>query len=201
MNVVLEKMLFKCFVVCIVLLIFASGSLFAQDNSKAATQHTWHIGGMFSSYYHFAHEEDEEGALLLNFNPRALWFVIDGLGVGADADLYHFNTYYNHTNLSIGPRVAYYFRQHELLNRLIPYTGCSFHYVITDADFGASETGWRLKLGIGMSPLLGDIITVPVELGFMTDKLTHEYDNENTYTETNNRIYLEIGFGAFLWKE
>ena len=68
MSVVLEKKVSKCFVICIVLFIFAGGSLFAQNNSKAAIQHTWHAGGMFSSYYHFAHDDGEEGALLLNFS-------------------------------------------------------------------------------------------------------------------------------------
>ena len=204
MNIVLEKMVFKCFVICIVfLLIFAGGSLFAQDNSRAATKHTWHVSGMFNSYYHFANDkgEGEEGSLVLNFNPRVLWYLMDGIGVGIDADFYHFNSYFNHTNLSIGPRVAYYFRQHELFKQLIPYAGCSFHYVINEADFGTTETGWRLKLGIGVSPLFGDLITIPVEFGFITDKLTQEHDKVDTYTETNYRLFLEVGFGAFLWKE
>ncbi|MCD4827903.1 MAG: outer membrane beta-barrel protein [Candidatus Cloacimonetes bacterium] len=196
MRLVSKKL--DCFVICLVLFIFAAVPLFAQDDSKAATQHTWHVSGMFSSFYHFADDDDDDGSLMLNFNPGALWFVIDGLGIGADADLYHFNSYFNHTNLSIGPRVAWYFRQHELLDRLIPYAGCSFHYVNNDADFGSTETGWRTKLGIGISPLLGDIITVPVEFGFMIDKLTQDFDKEDSYTATNKRIYLVVGFGAFL---
>ena len=118
-----------------------------------------------------------------------------------DADFYHFNSYFDHTNISIGPRIVFYYRGHEKVKNLIPNAGISVHYVVNDADFGTDENGWRFKVGIGISPLFGNHLTVPIEFGLMSERLTQDYYEEDSLTETHYRLFLEMGFGAFLWKE
>lgn len=182
----------------------SSDLLYAQDNSQAAMKHSWHVGGVFSGYHHFGNSEKEnelDESQIIKFNPRVLWYVINGLGIGMDADLYHFNSYFDHTNISFGPRVAYYYMAHEKIQYLIPNIGLSLHYVYNDADFGINETGWRFKFGLGISPLLGDHLTIPIELGLMSERLTQDYYEDESLMVTNNRLFLEVGFGAFLWKE
>ena len=61
-----------------------AGFLYAQDNSQATTKHSWHVGGVFNSYYHFGHNDkngDLDKSFVMNFNPRIIWFAIEGLGI------------------------------------------------------------------------------------------------------------------------
>ena len=68
-----------------------------------------------------------------------------------------------------------------------------------DIDPGTNEYGWSFKLGLGISPLIGGHLTVPVELGFVTENLTNEHPKGESFTHTDSRIFLEVGIGAFFW--
>ncbi len=189
--------------ICLILFVFTIGLVYAQADTKAAAQNTWHIAGMFSAHYRLPIDEGdytEEGALSFNVNPRVLWFPIDGLGVGVDAGFYFFAGHFTDYNLGIGPRVAYYLKRPGLLNQLMPYAGCSFQYLMNEVDPGATETGWSLKLGLGISPVFGEHVAVPIELGYVAHHLSSDY-GEESYSQTTSRIYLECGIGAFLWKK
>jgi len=68
--------------ICLILSVFIIGLVYAQADTKAATQNTWNVAGMFSMHYRLPIDEGdytEEGALSLDVNPRVLWFPIDGL--------------------------------------------------------------------------------------------------------------------------
>jgi len=187
----------------LVLFSFTIGLVYAQADTKAATQNTWNVSGMFSAHYNMPRDEGdytEEGALMLNVNPRALWFPINGLGIGVDADFSYFNGHFTDFNLAVGPSVAYYLKRPGVLNQLLPYAGCSFQYLMNDVDPGAEETGWSLKLGLGISPVFGGHVAVPVELGYVAYHLSSDYGGES-FSQTSSRIYLECGIGAFLWKK
>jgi hypothetical protein len=204
MRAALENKMFRCLSICLVLSTFAIGLAYAQAENRAAAQNTWHVTGLFSMHYHLPVDEGEyveEGALMLDVNPRVLWFPIDGLGLGVDADFYYFGSHFTDFNLGIGPRVAFYPRWPEQQSQLMPHVGCSFQYVMNEVDPGATETGWRLKLELGVSPVIGGHLAVPVELGFVVERLTTDYSKEDSFTATSVRIYLESGIGAFLWKD
>jgi hypothetical protein len=189
--------------ICLVLFVFTISLASAQTDNKAAAQNTWHIAGMFSAHYHLPIDEgdySEEGAFVLDINPRALWFPIDGLGVGVDASFHYFAGHFTDFSLGIGPRVAYYLRQPEQQNQLMPYVGCSFQYLVNEMDPGATETGWSLKLGIGISPVFGGHVAVPLELGYMAHHLSSDYGS-TSFSHTTNSIYLECGIGVFFWKK
>lgn len=189
--------------ICLALLVFTIGLATAQADTKAADRNTWHVAGMFSAHYRLPIEEDdyvEDGTLVLNVNPRALWFPLDGLGVGVDADFYYFTSHFTDLSIGIGPRVAYYLKRPGVLSQLMPYAGCSFQYLMNEIDHGATETGWSLKLGLGISPTFGGHVAVPVELGFVAHHISSDY-GEESFSRTTSRIYLECGLGAFLWKK
>ena len=194
---------FSCLSICLVLFAFSYGIADAQESTGAASQNSWYAAGMFNMHYQLPSDEGdytEEGALSLDISPRLQWFAMDGLAVGADVEFSYFtHENFSDVNIGIGPRVSYFLRQTEWQRQLMPHIGCTFLYVTNDVDPGAEETGWRLKLGIGISPVIGGHLAVPVELGFMTERLTREINTEESYTETNNRLYLEVGIGAFIW--
>lgn len=189
--------------ICLVLFLFTIGLASAQTDNKAAAQNTWYIAGMLSMHYRLPIDEGdytEEGAFALNINPRALWFPIDGLGVGIDADFYYFTVYFTDLGIGIGPRVVYHLKRPGLLNQLMPYAGCSFQYLMDDVDPGATKTGWSLKLALGISPVFGGHVAVPIELGYVAHHLSSDYGS-TSFSHTTSRIYLECGIGAFFWKK
>ncbi len=192
-----------CIHICLVLFVFVIGITYAQAYTGAAARNTWNVAGMFSANYLMPIDEgdhSEEGALVLNINPRVLWFPIDGLGAGVDASFYYFTGEFKDVALGIGPRVAYYLKRPGILEQLIPYAGCSFQYLMNEFDLGATETGWGLKLGLGISPVFGDHVAVPIELGFLAHHLSSDY-GEESYSNTMSSIYFECGIGAYLWKD
>ena len=201
MKAAFEDKMYRCLSICLVLSFFSTGLAYSQTDTKAATRNTWQAAGLFSMYYQFPIDEGdyvEEGILTLDINPRALWFPIDGLGVGVDANFFYLTGHFTDLNLGFGPYVAYYLRRSEQQIQLMPYVGCSFQYLLNDVDPGASETGWRLKLGLGISPVFGRHLTVPVEFGYMAHHISSDYGSIS-YSQTTSRIYLECGIGAFLW--
>jgi hypothetical protein len=215
--------MFRRLSICLVLSLFAVGVAFAQVNIKAAARNTWHVAGLLGMGYNLPTDtlegtDSEDGSFNANFSPRVLYFPIDGLGVGADANLAFSANYIDSTNVGIGPRVAFYLR--SPLRRYpsaccltpcvgpdgwwMPNAGVSFLYLMNSTKYGESDpntsNGWRLKVGVGVSPVIGTKGTMPVELGFMTESITREIYEGETETNTSSRIYLEAGFGAFLWK-
>jgi len=189
--------------ICLVLSLLAVGFACAQNNTKAATQNTWQVAGLFSMHYQLPRDEgeyDEEGVFTLDVEPQILWFPIDGLGLGVETDLYYLNGHFKDMELAIGPRLTYYLRRSERQRQLLPYVGCSFQSLMNDLDPGAVEMGWSLKLGVGISPAVGGHLTVPVELGYLVHHLESEYGSIS-YSNTSSRIYLECGVGAFLWRK
>jgi len=149
-------------------------------------------------------EDTPSEGFSINLVPRALYFLIDGLGAGLDLGFDYYSNSYKETGLAIGPRVAYYFM---LPNRrysrggfarynggefwLMPFAGATIQYL--SQTFGSTtNSGYRARAGVGISPLIGSHGTLPVELGFQTQKIG---------TEPSNRIYLEAGFGGFFWKK
>ena len=189
--------------ICLVLFVFAISIGYSQAYTGAAARNSWNVAGMFSVHYLLPIDEGdytEGGTLVLNINPRVLWFPIDGFGTGVDADFYYFTGDFKHTALAIGPRVAYYLKRPGVLSQLMPYAGCSFQFLNSEMDPGATETGWRLKIGLGISPIFGDHVAVPVEIGYLAHHLSSDYGEEN-YSNTTGSIYLECGIGAFFWKE
>ena len=188
--------------ICIIIFVFTISLVYAQSNAKAATQSTWHVAGMFSAHYRLPIEEEgytEDGVFALNINPRIMWFPIDGLGVGAVADFRYYSGNFSDLSIGIGPHVAYFLKDSRLSSKLMPYTGCSFQYLMKEMIPGAIETGWNLKFGVGISQIFGEHVAVPIELGYMINNISSDYGGES-FSQTINRIYLECGIGAFLWK-
>jgi hypothetical protein len=210
--------MFRRLSICLVLSLFAVGVAFAQVNIRACAKNSWHVAGLMGMGYNLPTDEEtdsEGGSFYVNLDPRVLYFPIDGLGVGGDASFgFSANTYTN-INLGIGPRVAFYLRNPErrypsgcCLTPCVgpngwwmPYIGASFLYLMTSTKYGeydpTTTNGWRLKAGVGVSPVIGTKGTMPVELGFMTQQVTYAEGAEPT---ASSKIYLEAGFGAFLWK-
>jgi len=154
MKTSLAGKVFSRLSICLVLFAFLSGVADAQESTGAATQGTWYVAGMFNMHYQLPRDEGdytEEGALSLNISPRLQWFAMDGLAVGADVEFsYSSHEDFSDVNIGIGPRISYFLRQTEWQKQLMPHIGCTFLYVTNDVDPGAEETGWRLKIGIGI---------------------------------------------------
>jgi hypothetical protein len=205
--------------VCLALLVLAGGTAFGYKMIGPAAPTTWYAMGHLNFYYSMSSSEELDGANQLSvcIGPRVLYYPIPGLGVGADLNYdADFNEYSSGT-FAVGPRAAYFFMKTEQCTTkagdiyekapcgwLMPFVGTTFQYVTRCYDYGGSMTqqnnGWRLRVGGGLSPVLGKKATLPVELGFETEQITYG-DPEYEYTSTSNRLYLEIGFGAYVWKK
>ena len=193
----------RSIIVFFIMVLLATGLAYAQDTTKAADRNTWYVAGLFNAQYFLPYNEGnyvENGFLTLNINPRVLCFPIKGLGVGVDTDFYYFTGHFTDMEFEIGPRVAYYLRKPGTLNQLMPYVGCSFNYLLNDLDPGAIETGWNLKLGLGISPVFGRHVSVPFEFGYMYHNLSSNFGS-SSFSNTTSRIYIDIGIGAFLWRK
>lgn len=185
--------------ICFALLLFATAAS-AQVGIGAADRNTWNVAGMFSTHYILPVDDSEEGAFVVNFSPHILWFPVDGFGAGVDASFFYFSGEFKDVGIAVGPSVAYYLKRPGILSQLLPYSECSFQYLRNSVDPGATETGWSLKLGLGVSPIFGDHIAVPIELGYLRRHLSSEY-GEVSYSTSSSSMYLECGIGAFFWKE
>ena len=202
--------------ICLVLSVFVIGIASAQVGIRAAAKNTWMVSGSGSMTYVLSSgsgEDSESGELAISLIPRVLWFPIAGFGVGGDVQFDYSANNNTRTTFGIGPRVAYYLRRTSrrypsacCLTPCIgpngwwmPYAGATFMYLMSSSkqgEYTTTSNGWRLKLGAGVSPVIGTKGTMPVELGFQTDSWTYD-----EHTSNSSRIYLEVGFGAFLWKK
>jgi hypothetical protein len=76
----------------------------------------------------------------------------------------------------------------------MPFFGVSLLYLMDRFTYGSSSynySGYRGRVGVGAAPMIGDHGTAFLELGFQTQSLR---------SQTSNKIYLEAGFGAFLFR-
>lgn len=205
--------MFRRLSICLVLSFLAVGVAFAQVNIKAAAQNTWMVSGSMGFSYFLGNGQGETDSptegLELTLTPRVLWYPVDGLGVGGEASLDWYTNSYTTTDLGIGPRVAFYLRNPErrypsgcCLTPCVgpngwwmPFLGASVLYQMRDSGNGDAN-GFRARAGVGVSPVIGTKGTMPVELGFEYQSMKQgDYD-----PTTSSKIYLEAGFGAFLWK-
>jgi hypothetical protein len=154
--------------------------------------------------------------LQVNLAPRALYFLTKGLGVGLDGNLGSSSTDdFSSTTLAVGPRVAYYLKMNRsryphaccmtpwfgMGTYWMPFAGLSLMYLNETVKVGSNkdaENGYRGRVGVGAAPMIGDRGTMFFELGFQTQSLSSSPEDANRVT---NQIYLEAGFGAFLFSE
>jgi len=59
----------------------------------------------------------------------------------------------------------------------------------------STSSGYRVRAALGAAPMIGEHGTAFLELGFQTQSL-----KRSGTSQTSNKIYLEGGFGAFLFK-
>jgi len=160
-------------------------------------------------------EDSQHSGLGLNFSPRALYFPTKGLGAGLDGNLsLYTNEEYTSTQLAIGPRVAYYLKMNRsryphgccitpffgMGTYWMPFVGASIMYLTDSYKYQGSTattaSGYRGRLGVGAAPMIGDRGTMFFELGFQTQALKYKGSSSS---QSANQIYLEGGFGAFLF--
>lgn len=207
-------------ILCISLTVLAAGTAVAQVKNNAAKPGSWMVSGSAAMDYYLSSSSGEDTpnkGFQLSLYPRVLYFAfMPGLGLGIDGHLGWYKNSYTNTSIGIGPRVAYYVRMENtrypsgccltpFVGRdgwWLPFAGASFLYLTESNKYGQSTTtanGWLFKAGLGVSPLIGTHGTMPVELGFRTESMTSG-EGESESTAKSSGIYLEVGFGAFLWK-
>ncbi len=128
--------------------------------------------------------------------PSLFFFPSGGLGLGGDVSL-------NYTNISddgyseditmfgIGPKFAYFFGGPE--SKLFPYIGAGVSYLTMSYE-EYSISGFRIKFGGGICPLIGANAALPIEAGYMMDKYTEEGESISL-----NNFYFAIGIGSFIF--
>ena len=186
-----------------------------QSISRAGYKGGFLVSGQAGASMIF-HEEATDAMnseLSLNFAPRLLYFLMDGLGAGLEADASYFADGYKTTGIAIGPRIAYYLVQTDTKYPMacclapyfgpgwwMPFAGLSVLYLSNRYDYGgsvATSTGWQARIGAGMSPLIGDRGTMPIEIGY---EMQSTKAGGSSVAQSRSRVYLEVGFGAFLFK-
>ncbi|MEO0081615.1 MAG: hypothetical protein ABIL25_04895 [candidate division WOR-3 bacterium] len=158
----------------------------------------------------------EGGGFGLNLAPRVLYFPVKSIGVGGEAGFgFYSESNYSSLDLAIGPRVAYFLKfERRRYPRScclspwmgsdamwMPYGGLSILFLMRSSKFGnttSSATGYRARIGAGVAPRIGDRGTAFLELGFETSKMSGGGSVHSG--STGSRIYLEGGFGAFLFR-
>lgn len=198
-------------------LLLACAVALGQGVSKAAYRGGFLVSGQAGASLVFTEAPEldaQQTALNLTFAPRVLYFVVDGLGVGLEGNVSYISVSSDKTTrLGVGPRVAYYLVQTDkkyprtscLTSYLgpgwwMPFVGVTGEYLSNRLDVGdevATVSGWLARVGVGMSPLIGDRGTMPIEVGYEMQSLKYA----NNAAQTTSRAYLEIGFGAFLFKD
>jgi len=202
------------------LLVAASVLLVPQAQAGAADQGSLFISGQLGLNYYLKSSSPGDSpteGLDLTFAPRALYFPVKNVGVGGEANLYMYFNSIKQTNVAVGPRVAYYLKpntSHYPRNGCMtpwlggnssfwmPFVGVSLLYLMNQFSYSGSPatttSGFLGRVGIGAAPMIGDHGTAFIELGFQTQSL--KYSGAAT-SQTSNKIYLEAGFGAFLFKD
>lgn len=189
----------------------------ARSESRAGYPGSWYVAGQFGMNIFLGGGEADSPnqGFEVSFVPRALYFPIKGLGAGLEGNLYYYSNSYQSIGLAIGPRAAYYitwpngryargcclipFFDH---GAWLPFVGASVLFVSQRDVYGGaaySSSGYRARVGLGISPLIGEKATMPIELGFETSALSS--GGEVASMRSTNKIYVEGGFGAFLFRK
>jgi hypothetical protein len=193
-------------------LLIACAVAFGQGVSKAAYKGGFLVSGQAGAslvWYDVGETDARATQINIDIVPRALYFLTDGLGVGIEAG-YDYSSYRGPGNsvtsdgFAIGPRIAYYIVQTEKKypraccltpffgpGWWMPFAGVTAQYVSDSL-----ATGWRARIGAGISPLIGDRGTMPIEVGYEMQNMKAATDSDHS----SSRVYLEVGFGAFLFK-
>ncbi|MBN2537590.1 hypothetical protein JXB37_04880 [candidate division WOR-3 bacterium] len=204
----------------VVVLLALAGAALAQVGTKAARQGSWLVSGQggFDLFLDGGEETDtQRDGFHLLLAPRVLYFVMNGLGVGIEGnyDLVS-QEYYKQGNLAVGPRVAYYVTMPRMRypqaccltpcvgpdGWWLPYAGLSLLYLAGRSESGSyvsTGSGYRGRAGIGVSPLIGPRGTAFAELGYQLDHFEWEMPETDGPNDVS-RIYLEFGFGGFLFR-
>jgi hypothetical protein len=200
-----------------VLLVTAFVLLVPQAQAGAADKGSFFASGQLGFNYFLksgSPEDSPSEGLALNLTPRLLYFPVNGIGVGGEANFSSYSDGYKQSSLAIGPRVAYYLKMNRsryphaccmtpwfgMGTYWMPFAGLSLMYLSDRYEYGGSAStasGYRARLGVGAAPMIGDRGTMFFELGFQTQGLK----SGSSATQTSNQIYLEGGFGAFLFKD
>lgn len=198
------------------LLVATSLLVVPQAQAAAADMGSFFVSGQLGLNYYFTSSNSEDSPdkkLDLLFAPRVLYFPARNIGVGGEANLsMDFNSY-KQTNLAIGPRFAYYIKPDAShysrgccltpwvggnRSSWMPYAGASFLYLMdrtSSSGFSTTNSGYRGRVGVGAAPMIGDHGTAFLELGYQTQSVKY-----SGTSQTSNKIYMEAGFGAFLFK-
>jgi len=186
-----------------------------QAQAGAVDPGSYFVSGQLGFNYYIKSTTSEDSPVEgwdLLFAPRVLYFPTKGIGIGGEANLYMYSNYSKQTNLAVGPRVAYYLRpEGSRYSRSccltpclgngywMPFFGVSAMYLMNRDSYsgGPSSTssGYRVRAALGAAPMIGEHGTAFLELGFQTQSL-----KRSGTSQTSNKIYLEGGFGAFLFK-
>ncbi|MCX6844945.1 MAG: hypothetical protein NTX53_22010 [candidate division WOR-3 bacterium] len=185
-----------------------------QSPSRAGYKGGFLVSGQAgaSMIFHKEATDAMNTELSLNFAPRVLYFLMDGLGAGLEASASYFADGYKTTGVAVGPRIAYYLVQTNTKypraccltpyfgpGWWMPFAGLSVLYLTNRDDYGgtiSTSNGWLARIGAGMSPLIGDRGTMPIEVGYEMQSVKYGASP----AQSRSRVYLEVGFGAFLFK-
>jgi hypothetical protein len=185
-----------------------------QSPSRAGYKGGFLVSGQAgaSMIFHKEATDAMNTELSLNFAPRALYFLMDGLGAGLEASASYSADGSKSTGLAVGPRVAYYLVQTNTKypraccltpyfgsGWWMPYAGLSVLYLTNRDDNGvaiSTSNGWLARIGVGMSPLIGDRGTMPIEIGYEMKNVKYGASP----AQSRSKVYIEVGFGAFLFK-
>jgi len=191
-----------------------------QAQAGAADKGSFFMSGQLGFNYYLKSGDPEDspsGGLDLTIAPRLLYFPVKSIGVGGEANFYTYSNSYKQTDIAIGPRAAYYLKPDAShypraccltpwfggnSSYWMPFVGVSLMYLMNSYDYSGYVTkasGYLGRVGVGAAPLIGDHGTAFIELGFQTKSLKNS-GGSFASSQTSNKIYLEAGFGAFLFK-
>ena len=191
-----------------------------QAQAGAADKGSFFASGQLGLNYYLKSgdpEDSQSGGLDLTIAPRLLYFPVKNIGVGGEANFYTYSNSYKLTNIAIGPRAAYYLKLNNSHyprgccltpwfggngSYWMPFVGVSLLYLMNRQDYSgyvSNASGFLGRVGVGAAPMIGDHGTAFFELGFQTQSLKNS-GGSFASSNSSNKIYLEAGFGAFLFK-
>jgi len=188
-----------------------------QAQAGAADKESFFVSGQLGLNYYLkssSPEDAQDAGLGIYLVPRVLYFPVKSVAVGGEADLDMYSTSeHEDMSIAVGPRLAYYLKPDAShyprgccltpwfggnSSYWMPFLGLSVLYLMDRSTYGSSSSnysGYRGRIGVGAAPLIGDHGTAFLELGFQTQSLRY-----SGTSQTSNKIYLEAGFGAFLFE-
>lgn len=129
----------------------------------------------------------------ITITPSLFYFFGEGLGLGGDFSLdYISEEWISVTNLAIGPKFAYFIGKSN--SKIYPYFGAGISFLSMNLGSFGTASGFRIKIGGGVSPLIGSNATTMIEAGYQIDNLT--YDGNSS---SGGILYIGIGIGCFIF--